>query len=277
MNTSPPQPPQKSVTNTSLPQPPQTSITTKKRRNTAAYSRDAKRRQRAESSRNEPYDVDTHVPQQPPLHFWKEEYSLTDDDRQILSNAERWLNDKLIDAGQKMLLKQYGDRVSGLQDVIKSRTLSMDIEPSEFVQILNKSDSHWFTVSTIGCKPGVVNVYDSATKYTTHRNKEEIAALLHTTSDTITLQYMNVQHQYGGSDCGLFALAFATALCAGINPTACTFKQELMRNHFLSCINKGQIEQFPIKQSRRAITRPVKIDTIDIPAIVVCQKIPKTG
>ena len=260
-----PQPPQTSVTNTSPPQPPQTSVTTKKRRNTAAYSRDAKRRrQRTESSRNEPYDVDTHVSQQPPLHFWKEEYRLTDDDRQILSDAERWLNDKLIDAGQKMLLKQYGDRVSGLQDVIKSRTLSMDIEPSEFVQILNKSDSHWFTVSTIGCKPGVVNVYDSATKYTTHRNKEEIAALLHTTSDTITLQYMNVQHQYGGSDCGLFALAFATALCAGINPTACTFKQELMRNHFLSCINKGQIEQFPIKQSRRAITRPVKIDTIDI-------------
>ena len=170
-----PKPPQTSITNTSLPQPPQTSITTKKRRNAAAYSRDAKRRRRTESSQNEPYDVDTHVPQQPPFHFWKKEYSLTDGDRQIVSDAERWLNDKLIDAGQKMLLKQYGDRVSGLQDVIKSRTLLMDIEPSEFVQILNKSDCHWFTVSTIGCKPGVVNVYDSATKYTTQRNKEEIA------------------------------------------------------------------------------------------------------
>ena len=40
------------------------------------------------------------------------------------------------------------------------------------------------------------NVYDSATKYTTHRNKEEIVALLPTTSDTIALKYMNVQHQY---------------------------------------------------------------------------------
>lgn len=36
--------------------------------------------------------------------------------------------------------------------------------------------SHWFTVSSIRCKP-VVNVYDSAAKYTTHRNKEEIAGL----------------------------------------------------------------------------------------------------
>ena len=132
-----------------------------------------------------------------------------------------------------------------MQDVIKSRTLSMDIEPSEFVQILNKSDSHWFTVSTIGCKPGVVSVYDSATKYTTHRNKEEIAVLLHTTSDTITLQYMNVQHQYGGSGCSLFALAFATALCAGINPTACTFKQELMRNPFLGASTSGGLSNSP--------------------------------
>ena len=99
-----------------------------------------------------------------------------------------------------MLVKQYGESVLGLQDVIKSHTLSMDIEPNEFVHILNKSDGHWFTVSTIGCKPGVVNFYDSTAKYTTHRNKEEIAVLLHTTCDTVTLQYMNVQHQYVGSD-----------------------------------------------------------------------------
>ena len=65
--------------------------------------------------------------------------------------------------------------------------------------------------------------------------KEEIAALLNTSKDKITLQYMSVKHQYGGSDCGLFALAFATALCVGLDPTACKFKQELMREHFSSC------------------------------------------
>ena len=140
----------------------------------------------------------------------------------------------------------------------------LDIEPGEFVQILNKSDNHWFTVSTIGCKPGVVNIYDSASKYVTHRNKEEIAALLNTTKDTITLQYMNVQHQCGGSDCGLFALAFATALSTSTDPTACTFSQELMREHFLGCIKKGQIDLFPLKHARRPITRPVKIETFDV-------------
>jgi len=143
------------------------------------------------------------------------------------------------------------------------RTLSMDIEPSEFVQILNKSDYHWFTISTIGCKPGVVNIYDSASKHTVYRNKEEIAAILNTSRDSVTLQYMNVQHQYGGSDCGLFALAFATALCTSTDPTACTFDQGQMRAHFLSCLEKGQIDQFPFKE-RRPISRPVKLETFDI-------------
>ena len=42
----------------------------------------------------------------------------------------------------KMLIKQYVDRVSGLQDVIKSCTLSMDTVPSEFVQILKEPLVH---------------------------------------------------------------------------------------------------------------------------------------
>ena len=95
----------------------------------------------------------------------------------------------------------------------------MDIETGEFVQVLNVAASHWILISTINCPPGVVNVYDSGGRYTTSRNKKEIAALLQTGKDTITLHYMNVQHQVGVSDCGLFALAFATSLCHAIDPT----------------------------------------------------------
>ena len=91
----------------------------------------------------------------------------------------------------------------------------------------------------IGCKPGVVNVCDSAAKYTTHWNKEEIAGLLHTTSDTITLQCMNVQHH------AIWLLsAFATALCAGIDPTACTFKQEPLST-FSVASTRDRLNNFP--------------------------------
>ena len=78
-------------------------------------------------------DVDTHVPKQPPLCYWEKELVLADADRQIVTHPNQWLNDRLINAGQTLLRKQYGDRICGLQDVTKSRTLSMDIEPSEFV------------------------------------------------------------------------------------------------------------------------------------------------
>ena len=214
---------------------------TRKRRNSAAYARDAKRRQilvTTSCKDAKPYDVDTHVPMQPSPRLWKKDLGLTVEDEQILRDPSARLTDNLIDAGQILLRKQYGDKVSGLQDVVKARTLSMDVEPDEFIQILNKSDCDWFTISTIGCQPGVVNVFDSGSKYTTDRNKEEIAALLNTNEDTIILQCMSVQLQSGASDCGLFAFCFATALCMDTNPTPCTFNQALLRQHFLGCLQR---------------------------------------
>ena len=47
------------------------------------------------------------------------------------------------------------------------------------------------------------------------RSKDQIGALLCTKERQITLDYPAVQIQKGGSDCGLFAVAFATSLCTG--------------------------------------------------------------
>lgn len=188
---------------------------------------------------------------------------LTDDERKIL-NSQAWLNDKLINAGHQMLKSQYGDLVSGLQDVTRSRTLTMDVETGEFVQILNKSDCHWFTISTFGCKHGEIKIYDSGVKYMPYWSKEEIAALVNAKCDVVTLRYMNVQHQDGTSDCGLFALAFATAIYIGTDPTSVTFNQRQMRTHYLNCIQKGHIEQFPLSRSRRPIYRPIKEDMFEV-------------
>ncbi len=82
-------------------------------------------------------------------------------DKDILEHPRRWLTDNLIDAGQNLLCSQFGHLVSGLQDVCKTCTLSIDIETAEFVQVLNVADSHWILISTINCLPGFVKVYDS--------------------------------------------------------------------------------------------------------------------
>jgi len=101
---------------------------------------------------------------------WMKELKLISADRQILQCHRKWVNDRLINAAQQMLRKQYG--VPGLEDVSKGETLSMDVHKGEFIQILNVGKVHWVTVSTIDCNPGVIKVYDSGGKYITYRNQE---------------------------------------------------------------------------------------------------------
>ena len=194
--------------------------------------------------------------------WWEKSLGLTVTDKKILDYHHKWLNDRLINASQQILRKQYG--ITGLQDVTMLQTLSMDVQPGEFVQILNVASSHWVTISTIGCKAGTVHVYDSGGKHMSYRNKEQIASLLFTELSIIQIEFMNVQIQYGSSDYGLFAVAFATSLCEGIDPTTCIYCQPNMRRHFLACINNGEMKPFPTARIRRPITKPAKSEEITV-------------
>ena len=42
----------------------------------------------------------------------------------------------------------------------------------------------------------------------------------------------------GGADCGLFAIAFAVAICFGMNPSKVIFIQEKMRRHLIQFLEK---------------------------------------
>ena len=61
--------------------------------------------------------------------------------------------------------------------------------------------------------------------------------------DSITLQFADVQKQNGGNDCGIFAIAFATAICLGELP---------------GCLEKQSFTMFPFKQERRHSSRKFK-------------------
>lgn len=205
-----------------------------------------------------------HISHLPPPKPWIQELGLSKDDEEILIRG-KWLNDTLIDAVQTLLKNQYGERIQGLQTLCLTRTLALDVCRGAFVQVLNKGDSHWYTISTIACQePATVRVYDSASKHVTYRNKEEIASLLCTRTSKITLLYMNVHMQMGGSDCGLFALATATALCHGVDPTTCIYDQEKMRQHLHACLTKRKMTLFPLSRKRRAHPQPVKEETYPV-------------
>ena len=54
-----------------------------------------------------------------------------------------------------------------------------------------------------------------------------------------------MQLQKGGSDCGLFAIASATAICNGQSPENIQFDQSQMRPHLLKCLEDKLLMPFP--------------------------------
>ena len=67
-----------------------------------------------------------------------------------------------------------------------------------------------------------------------------VAALLFTNESHITLNFVDVQMQRGSQDSGLFAIAFATALCLGKKPGQLCFDQDRMHTHLLKCIESQE-------------------------------------
>ena len=82
-------------------------------------------------------------------------------------------------------------------------------------------NSHWLTISNVDCPTGTVNIYDSIPNCALYSDtKSQIAAVLFLIDQkSIKVNFVDVQTQVGAADCGLFALAFATSLCVGQNPT----------------------------------------------------------
>ena len=54
----------------------------------------------------------------------------------------------------------------------------------------------------------------------------------------------NMIKQYGTNACGLFALAYAMAICEENDPAKLIFQQISMRNHFNKIMRTTEIEQF---------------------------------
>ena len=101
--------------------------------------------------------------------------------------------------------------------------------PRSIVYVSN----HWITISNVFSQRNeIISVYDSFSSIDLPvKAKEQIAALICCPDKYFLLEFRSVSKQRGGSDCGLFSIAFATAICFKINPVAVDFKQEDLRGH----------------------------------------------
>lgn len=184
-----------------------------------------------------------------------------------------WLTDEIIHAAQ-LLLHSNIPLAGGLQNPIRGTTCSFDVECGEFLQILHNGVDHWLLVSTLGIvKEGVVLVYDSKYNYLTSHTQLQIASLLNTPHSVIRAKFIDVQQQSGNSDCGLFAIAYATALSLGEDPGKIDFDKSSLRKHLYSCLKSKKITMFPVIRRKRV----VKVrDTVEIKIYCNC-RLPEVG
>ena len=157
-----------------------------------------------------------------------------------------WLTDSHMSMAQSLLQKQYPNQ-NGLQDCCQLYYYhKWNSHTQDFIQIINIGN-HWVCVSNIGCPGGVVDVYDSSPH---HSNNpilcDQVARMLEDPSRLFTIRHPKVQFQIGDADCGLFAIAFATALCSRVDPSQLSFDQFKMRQHLVDCFNNGKITPFPL-------------------------------
>ena len=68
---------------------------------------------------------------------------------------------------------------------------------------------------------------------------------------------MNVVLQPNSSDCGLFALANASALASNLDPVSCNWNVQEMRGHLYNCFETGRLAPFPFQPRKVSISRKV--------------------
>ena len=93
-------------------------------------------------------------------------------------------------------------------------------------------------------KHAEVQVFDSLYMCVPTIAKAQIATLLYTEELAIKASFMDVQMQSGGYDCGLFSIAFATALVFGEQPGRYLFDQKKMRAHLIQCLERQQMSSY---------------------------------
>ena len=131
--------------------------------------------------------------------------------KRILSSRSAWLDDELINAAQSML-KQQHPLIGGFQSPTLGNHLAMIPPDREFVQVVIVNNNHWVALSTVGCQPSSIKMFDSLGGRLPKRCLKLVADLMQSRERELTFEFVDVQEQKGASDCGLFALKFLTSI-----------------------------------------------------------------
>lgn len=122
-----------------------------------------------------------------------------------------WLDDTIINAAQTLLKKQLPN-IDGFQYTLCAAPNKLDVLSGEAIQIMHTHTNHW-ACTYIEKEKASVRLYDSLYSSIPTKTVDQIIELVHPMSERVSIKSMVMQQQRGSSNCGLFAIAVATALC----------------------------------------------------------------
>ena len=144
--------------------------------------------------------------------------------------------------------------IKGFQRPTVGPVRNFGVTSGEFVQILNTGSNHWVCVSSTGCLPGHVVLYDSLYHDVICQEVEN------QTNDLLGgrlagLRYVSVQQQTNGSDCSVFAFAIAICLAFGTDPSHVTFDIPRMRSHLVACLRAEKMSMLLLRCAKIPIRK----------------------
>ena len=149
----------------------------------------------------------------------------------------------------QQLLKAQFKNIRGLESTLlqqKSSSLSKDSIQNRIQILFCKQRKHWIKATTINCTQNEVKVYDSLFQYLDRESIQLVETLFRCDGIDPQIKMIQCRKQIEAKDCGIFAIAFATAIAHGLNPSRQNFNQQAMRAHLVDCFN-NKLEQLHSK------------------------------
>ena len=188
--------------------------------------------------------VDSKVSQPSKVWLQLNDIVLRNSDKDIVISGG-WLSDLHINYAQRLLKRQF-PKLNGLKLTLyqSKEQPKEERELENKLQIIHSQGNHWIVASTIKCEKGQVKIYDSIYNSLDTETVAVVANHFQGSEHPIRVHMAESQKQDGICDCGLFAIANATAEAFDRSiPQA--FDEACMRDHLIQCFEKGELSMFP--------------------------------
>ena len=164
-------------------------------------------------------------------------------------NVKKWLNDDIMDAAQLLLSRKFSNVH---QSVLYCRKPE-NFQPvqGEHLQLTHDGKGHWVLVF---CSRDRVQVCDSLRKRLNAGMKRCTKAPFSFAlqpDGSMPVSWLTVAKQSDFDSCGLYAIAYAADIIAGISPVTPKYDESAMRPHLTQCLQTMQLETFPKIETRK--------------------------